>query len=97
MTLLNPIHPGEVLREEFLIPMSIDEERLARSTGVPLPQIREILSAKQSVTADIALRFGMCLGTSTQFWLGLQSDYDLDIAREILGNRLESEITLIAA
>ncbi len=94
---LKPIHPGEVLREEFLKPFGISEESLAQSIGASIQNIREIVSEKQSITADTALRLAKYFGTSAQFWLGLQSDYDLDVTREILGNKLEREIVPLAA
>jgi len=94
---LKPIHPGEVLREEFLKPFDISEESLAQSIGASAESIREIVAEKQSVTADAALRLAKFFGTSAQFWLGLQSDYDLDITREILGEKLEREIVPLAA
>jgi len=94
---LKPIHPGEVLREEFLKPFGISEESLAQSIGAAVQNIREIVSEKQSVTADTALRLAKFFGTSAQFWLGLQSDYDLDVTREMLGEKLEREIVPLAA
>ncbi len=94
---LKPIHPGEVLREEFLKPFGITDESLAQSIGAPLQNIREIIAEKQNVTADTALRLAKFFGTSAQFWLGLQSDYDLDVTQEILGERLEKEIQPLAA
>lgn len=94
---LKPIHPGEVLREEFLKPFGISEESLANSIGASARIILEIVAEKQGVTADTALRFAKFFGTSAHFWLGLQSDYDLDITREILGNKLEREIVPLAA
>ncbi|MCY7347111.1 MAG: HigA family addiction module antidote protein [Pyrinomonadaceae bacterium] len=94
---LKPIHPGEVLREEFLKPFGISAEDLANSIGASTQNIREIVSEKQSVTADTALRLSKYFGTSAQFWLGLQSDYDLDVTQEMLGNRLEKEIVPLAA
>lgn len=94
---LKPIHPGEVLREEFLKPFGISEEGLAQSIGASVQSIREIVSEKQSVTADTALRLAKFFGTSAQFWLGLQSEYDLDVMRERLGSKLEKEIVPLAA
>jgi addiction module HigA family antidote len=94
---LKPIHPGEVLREEFLKPFGISEESLANSIGAATESIREIVAEKQSVTADTALRLAKFFGTSAQFWLGLQSDYDLDVTRELLGEKLEREIVPLAA
>ncbi len=94
---LKPIHPGEVLREEFLKPFGISETHLANSIGASIQNIREIVAEKQSVTADTALRLAKYFGTSAQFWLGLQSDYDLDVTRKMLGNKLEREIVPLAA
>ncbi len=94
---LKPIHPGEVLREEFLKPFGIGEESLARSISATVQSVREIVAERQSVTADTALRLAKFFGTSAQFWLGLQSDYDLDVTRERLGNRLEKEIVPLEA
>ncbi len=94
---LKPIHPGEVLREEFLKPFGISEESLAQSIGASVQSVREIVSEKQSVTADTALRLAKFFGTSAQFWLGLQSDYDLDVTRKRLGNKLDREIVPLAA
>ena len=94
---LKLIHPGEVLREEFLKPFGISEESLAQSIGASVQSVREIVSEKQSVTADTALRLAKFFGTSAQFWLGLQSDYDLDVTRRRLGGKLEKEIVPLAA
>jgi len=89
---LNPIHPGEVLFEEFLKPMELSQHRLALSIGVDARRINEIVLRKRRVTADTALRLSRFFGTSPQFWMGLQSDYDLDMAEDELGNRLEIEV-----
>lgn len=94
---LKPIHPGEVLQEEFLKPFGVKPEELARSISVEKKVINEIIAGKQSVTADTALRLAKYFGTSAQFWLGLQSDYDLDVTREMLGDKLEKEIVPLAA
>ena len=94
---LKPIHPGEVLREEFLKPFDLNAESLANSIGVSAQSVREIVAEKQSITADTALRLAKFFGTSAQFWLGLQSDFDLDVTREILGERIEREIVPLAA
>jgi len=94
---LKPIHPGKVLREEFLKPFGISEENLANRIGASMQSVREIVAEKQSVTADTALRLAKFFGTSAQFWLGLQSDYDLDVTREMLGEKLEREIVPLAA
>ena len=85
---LDPVHPGEVLVEEFLKPMALTQNRLALAIGVPPRRINEIALHKRSVTADTALRLSKYFGNSPQFWLGLQMDYDLDIAGLRLGNTL---------
>jgi addiction module HigA family antidote len=89
---LEPIHPGEVLQEEFLTPMGISQNQLALHIGVPARRINEIVLKKRGVTADTALRLAKFFGTTAEFWLGLQSDYELDVARIALGNRLNSEV-----
>ena len=76
------IHPGEVLLEDFLKPMDISQNRLARATRVPPRRINEIVLGKRSITADTAIRLAQALGTSEQFWLGLQHDYDLEEAHK---------------
>ena len=93
---LSPVHPGEVLMEEFLTPMNMSQNRLALDIGVHARRINEIVLGKRSVTADTALRLARYFGTSPQFWLGLQADYDLDIALDNLGNRLEREVKVMA-
>ncbi len=89
---LHPVHPGEVLLEEFLKPMGLSQNRLALSIGVPPRRISEIVFGKRSITADTALRMARCFGNSPQFWLGLQRDYDLGVAEETLGDRLQREV-----
>ena len=89
---LHPVHPGEVLLEEFLNPMGLSQNKLAVNIGVPARRINEIVHEKRKVTADTALRLGRFFGTSSEFWLGLQSQYDLDIASAVLGDRLEKEV-----
>ena len=89
MPKLPNIHPGEVLLEEFLTPMGISQNALARSTGVPPRRINEIVLGKRAVTADTALRFAHYLGTSEQLWMTLQASFDLEEARGKLGRRLE--------
>ena len=89
---LNPVHPGEVLLEEFLKPMGLSQNRLAIDTGVPARRINEIVLGKRRVTADTALRLARYFDMSAQFWLGLQVGYDLDVAAELLGSRLEREV-----
>jgi addiction module HigA family antidote len=91
---LQPIHPGEILLEEFLKPMSLSQNRLALDIGVHPRRINEIVLGKRSITADTALRLARYFGNSPQFWLGLQADYDLDIANDLLGDRLDREVRL---
>lgn len=92
MAKLQNIHPGEILLEEFLIPMEISQNRLACDIGVPLRRINEIVHGKRAVTADTALHLARYFGTSEVFWMGLQADYDLEEARERLGDRLDREV-----
>jgi addiction module HigA family antidote len=94
---ITPIHPGEVLLEEFLKPMGVSQNRLALSIGVHPCRINEIVLRKRAVTADTALRLARYFGTSAKFWLGLQADYDLDVAEDQLGDRLAREIRAVAA
>lgn len=93
---LAPIHPGEVLLEEFLKPMGISQNHLALKIGVPARRINEIVLKKRRVTADTALRLARFFGTSARFWLGLQMDYDLDVAADALEDRLEREVVAFA-
>ncbi len=93
---LHPVHPGEVLREEFLKPMGLSQNRLALDIGVAPRRINEIVLEKRGITADTALRLARYFGTSPQFWLGLQNDYDLDIAEQELGDRIEREVKSFA-
>jgi len=93
---LHPIHPGEVLWEEFLKPMGISQNRLALNIGVPPRRINEIVLGKRRITADTALRLAKFFGTSAEFWLGLQSQYDLDVTAEELGERLNQEVKAYA-
>ena len=94
---LRPIHPGEVLLEEFLKPMDLSQNRLALSIGVPARRINEIVLGKRRITADTALRLARYFGNSPQFWLGLQMDYDLDVAEDTLADRIEREVRPHAA
>ena len=94
---LNPVHPGEVLLEEFLKPMGLSQNRLSLEIGVHPRRINEIVLGKRRITADTALRLGRYFGTSPQFWMGLQTDYDLDVAADALGNRLEVEVRPMVA
>ena len=89
---LSPIHPGEVLLEEFIKPMNLSQNRLAIDVGVDARRINGIVLENRSVTADTALRLGRFFGNSPQFWLGLQTQYDLDVAEDALGKRLDREV-----
>jgi addiction module HigA family antidote len=88
MKTLPNIHPGEVLLEEFLGPMGISQNALARAAGVPPRRINEIVLGKRSISADTAVRLAAVFGTSERFWLGLQADYDLEEARRAIGKGL---------
>src|SRR4030065_1030299 len=89
---LLPIHPGEVLLEEFLKPMGLSQSRLALDISVHPRRINEIVLRKRSISADTALRLARYFGNSPQFWLGLQMDYELDMAQDLLGSRLDREV-----
>ena len=90
---LDPIHPGEILLEEFLEPMGLSQNALARGIGVPPRRINEIVHGNRRVTADTALRLGRFFGMSAEFWLGLQMDYELDTESDRLKGRLEKEVS----
>jgi addiction module HigA family antidote len=89
---LHPVHPGEILLEEFIKPMKLSQNRLAIEISVDARRINEITLGTRSITADTALRLGRYFGVSPQFWLGLQAEYDLDVARDHLGSRLNREV-----
>lgn len=89
MSYLKNIHPGEILLEEFLIPLNISQNKLARNIGVPPRRINEIIHAKRSITADTDLRLARALGTSEGFWLGLQADFDLEEKRRHISKQLK--------
>ncbi len=89
------MHPGEVLLEEFLKPTGLSQNRLALSVGVHPRRINEIVLGRRAITADTALRLARYFGTSAKFWLGLQADYDLDVAEDRLGGRLEEEVRTV--
>jgi addiction module HigA family antidote len=93
---LAPIHPGEVLLEDFLEPLGLSQYRLAHGISVPPRRINEIVHGLRSISADTALRLARFFGTSEQFWLNLQARHDLEIERDRLGRRLESEVEILA-
>jgi addiction module HigA family antidote len=93
---LPPIHPGEILQEEFLSPMGISQYRLAKDTSVPPRRINEIVRGQRSVSADTALRLARYFGTSEQFWINLQTRFDLEAEKDRLGDRLKKEVRVRA-
>ena len=92
---LPAIHPGEVLRAEFLEPFGLSQYRLAKETRVPPRRINEIVLGKRGITADTALRLARFFGTSERFWLNLQVRFDLEVERDRLGNRLKREVSVL--
>ena len=89
---LPPVHPGEVLREDYLIPANVSVNALALALRVPVSRMYEIVNCKRAITPETALRLARHLGTSPEFWLGLQSDYDLEKAQDELASRIEREV-----
>ncbi len=94
---LTNVHPGEVLLEEFLVPLGLSQNRLARDINVPPRRINEIVLGKRAITADTAVRLARYFGTTEQFWMGLQDDYELEEAHAALENRLEIEVKRLQA
>ena len=94
---IQPIHPGEILMEEFLTPMGLSQNMLANDIGVPPRRINEIIHGKRRITADTALRLSRYFKMSPQFWLGLQMDYDLDLEEDRLAERFEKEVNIYEA
>lgn len=92
---LMPVHPGEVLLEEFLKPMQISQNQMALALRVPARRINEIVHGKRRITADTALRLARYFNMSPRFWLGLQMDYDLDVAQDEVGDRLNQEVVVL--
>lgn len=95
-TKLTPVHPGEVLLEEFIKPLEISQYRVAKDTSVPPRRINEVVHGKRAITADTALRLARYFGTSERFWLNLQARYDLEVAKDRLGDRLAKEVVVLA-
>ncbi len=93
---LAPIHPGEILREEFMLPHGLSQNALARALGVPPRRINEIVLEKRGVTADTALRLARFFGTSAELWTGLQADYDLRLARHEKARAIERDVEPLA-
>ena len=94
---LAPVHPGEILLEEFMLPLGLSQTRLGRDLGVSPRRINEIVHGKRSITADTALRLSRYFGTSAEFWLGLQADYDLDTASDRLSERIAREVKVFSS
>jgi addiction module HigA family antidote len=94
---LPPIHPGEILLEEFLKPLGISQYRLATGISVPPRRINEIVHGKRSITADTALRLARFFGTTDRFWLNLQVRYDLELEKDRLGEALQRDVQVFAA
>lgn len=94
---MRPIHPGEVLREEFLAPIEMSGSLLAKSLRVDAPRINDILRERRAVTSDTALRLSRFFGTSPEFWMGLQVDYDLKREKAAHGEQVERDVTPLAA
>ncbi len=92
---LAPVHPGEVLQEDFLAPFGLTQYRLAKGLGVPPRRINEIVHGKRAITADTALRLARFFVTSERFWLNLQTGYDLEVERDRLGKRLPKEVAVL--
>ena len=92
MDKLKPIHPGEILQEEFLLPLGISQNKLALAIRVPARRINEIVLGKRGISADTALRLSLFFGNSPQFWLGLQIEYDLDVTKELIGESLKINV-----
>ena len=97
MKRLAPVHPGEILLEEFLKPLGVSQYRLAKDISVPPRRINEIVHGKRSVTADTALRLARYFGTSERFWLNLQTQYDLEREKDRLAGRLEREVAVLGS
>ncbi|MEO0836178.1 MAG: HigA family addiction module antitoxin [Cyanobacteria bacterium J06642_3] len=93
----SPIHPGEILLEDFLKPMNLSQYSVARSLGVPPRRINEIVHGKRAITADTALRLGRFFDMEAQFWMNLQSRYDLEVTKEKLLDRLDKEVSVYSA
>ena len=91
-----PIHPGEILLEEYLEPLGISQYRLAKEISVPPRRINEIVHGKRSISADTALRLARYFGTSERFWLNLQTHYDLEVEKDRLADRLEKEVVVLS-
>ena len=90
--MLPPIHPGEILQEEFLLPMGVSQYRLAKDIGVSARRINEIVHGKRAISADTALRLSRYFGTTERFWINLQGRYDIEVEKDLLADRLDREV-----
>ncbi len=97
MKKIQPVHPGEILFEEFLKPMNISQNQLGRDLGVSPRRVNEIIHGKRSITADTALRLSTYFGNSASFWLGLQMDYDLEVADDKIAKQIQREVKHMSA
>ena len=95
--ILEPIHPGEILLEDFLVPLGLSQYRLAKGISVPPRRINEIVHGKRSISADTALRLSRFFGTSERFWLNLQNRYDLEVEKDRLGDALDQEVEVLSS
>lgn len=93
---MEPIHPGEVLLEEFLVPFESRQNKQGRDLGVSPRRINEIVHGRRSMTADTAMRLSVCFGKAALFWMGLQMDYDLDVAEDRMGEKIKREVHRLA-
>jgi len=96
-TVMAPVHPGEILLEEFLGPLGVSQYKLAKAVGVPARRINEIVRGQRRISADTALRLARCFGTSERFWVNLQARYDLEVEKDRLGGALDDIQPLSAA
>ena len=92
---LSPVHPGEILLEEFIRPLGLTQHRLAKDTGLPPCRVSDIVRGRRPVTAETALRLSRYFGTSERFWLNLQTRYDLEVEKDRLGDRLQKEVAVL--
>jgi antitoxin HigA-1 len=93
---MSPIHPGEILKEEFLVPLGMSEYRLAKDISVPARRINEIVHRERSITADTALRLARYFDVTPEFWLGLQLKYDLEVRKDISARKIKREVSVLA-
>jgi addiction module HigA family antidote len=95
--IMPPIHPGETLREDFMRPLGLSANRLALELHVPVTRVNDIVRGRRSITADTALRLGRYFGTTSQFWMNLQANYDLEVAQDALGPEIQERVKPLRA